>query len=166
MAYPTDGTIGVDLDVTVAGTTTDGENAEFTLGTRIPATDDQVYVYAQAGEAISQYDFVAIDEDFQVLKLGTTEAGDGHIVGVAQVAFSDNDLGWFAVKGANLQGNVGSSCAKDVALWTTATDGTLDDASGTGDLIKIDGVVPVGSNTVSVASNVEILMTWPRSSSF
>lgn len=163
MGYIADGKIGIDLTRTVSGTTTDGENAEFTLGTRASGTDNQEYIYVQADEAITQYDLVAIDENFQMSQLTATEAGDGWTIGAAQVAFSDNELGWVAVKGHNLQGRVGASCAADVALYTSGTAGVVDDATGG---TKIDGIVAVGANTPTTAGNVEILMTYPRSATF
>ena len=64
MAYVTDGTLGIDLAATTAGTTTDGADAKFTLGKRVTCTDGSVWVYVQAGAAITQYYTVAIDENY------------------------------------------------------------------------------------------------------
>lgn len=137
----------------------------FGLGDFATGSDGTAWVYVQAGEAISQYDFVAIDEDFQALKLGLAEINDGHQIGVAQVAFTNDDFGWVAIRGANLQGNVGDDCAADVELYAGATDGTLDDSSaGTSVAVKVDGIVAVDTQGgTSVASNVEVLLTYPKS---
>ncbi len=164
MAIVTSGMIGVNLDAVTAGTTTDGENAEFTLGTVVKTTDGQEYTYVQAAEAITQYDFVAISEDFQMSQLTKTEADDGWIIGIAQIAFADNDLGWVATKGANLTGKVLASCAADVALYTSGTAGAVDDASTS--QTKIDGIVLVSANTNGSATAKEILATWPKSTTF
>lgn len=163
MAYSTS-QAGVNLTETIAGTgTSSNQGNQHTLGTRVSATDNQVYVYVHASEAISQYDFVGIDENWEVAALGSTEAGDGWTIGVAQVALSDNDFGWVAIGGANLQGNVLGACAADTTLRTSATDGALDDnTTGT----KIDGVVCVAANTLTTETNVEVLLTWPRSDTF
>lgn len=163
MAYSTDGTIGVDLDGVTTGTTTDGVNALFPLGLCVNATDGQVYQYVQAAEAITQYDWVGVDENHQMNQLSATEAGDGWTVGVAQVAFADNELGWVAIRGQNLQGRVLLSCNADAALRTSATAGALDDnTTGT----EIRGAVCVAGNTLTTTTNVEVLLTWPRSATF
>lgn len=163
MAYSIS-TPGVNLTETIAGTgTSSNQGNQHTLGTRVTATDGQVYVYGHAAEAIGQYNFVGVDENFEVSNLTSTEAGDGWMIGVAQTALSDNDFGWVAIAGANLQGNVLASCAADTLLRTSATQGYLDDnTTGT----KIDGVVAVGANTLTSATNVEVLLTWPRSDGF
>lgn len=136
---------------------------EHTLGDKAVAEDGQEYVYVQAAEAISQYDFVGIDEDFAASQLTSTEAGDGWMIGVAQSALSADDYGWVCVKGANLTGNVLGSCNADVALYTSGTAGYLDDATtGT----KIDGVVAVAANGVTDAASVEVLLTYPRCATF
>lgn len=161
MAYVNDGMIGTDLTALVAGTTTNGEGAPFALGTRVRATDGQEYVFVQAGEAITQYMYVCIDEDFQAVK-GTKALVDaGHQVAFAQVAFSDNDFGWVATRGANLTGRVLGSCVADVALYTSGTAGVLDDSSTS--QTKVDGVVLIATNATATAANLEILATYPKS---
>lgn len=150
-------TIGAYLD----GATTD---KKFGLGDKFMDDQGRCWVYVQANGAITQYDFVGIDENFQAAPLTTAMAGDGWFVGVAQVAFTDNDYGWVACQGANgLTARVAASCAADAALYTTATAGVVDDATTT---TKIDGVVAVATNTTTAVANVEVLLTFPRSSAF
>lgn len=138
--------------------------AAHTLGTRVMADDGQEYVYVQASGAISQYDFVGIDENFQAAALTKAIADDGHAIGVAQVAFADNDYGWIATRGHNLTGNVLGSAAADVPLYTSATAGALDDTSAS--QTKIDGVVAVAANGTTAAASVEVLLTFPKSTTF
>lgn len=159
MAYATDGTVGVDFSTTTAGTTTDGENALFSLGTRVTGTDGTSWVYVQASAAITQYDAVAITENFQATPLTKALADAGHMVGFAQVAFSDNDLGWVAVNGTNITCRVAGSCAADVQLYTTGNAGILDDTSASQTLIR--GVVAVTANSTSAASTSEVIATYP-----
>lgn len=157
MAFVTDGKIGIDLTDTPT-------TPEQTLGTVVRATDGQEFTYVQASGAISQYDFVGIDENFQAAALTKAIADDGHAIGVAQVAFADNDYGWIATKGHNLTGAVLGSCAADVALYTSATAGALDDTSAS--QTKIDGVVAVAANGTTAAASVEVLLTHPKSTTF
>lgn len=136
----------------------------FKLGTRVMTFDGQEYVYVQASGAIAQYAFVGIDENFQAASLTKTIADDGWMIGVAQVAFTDDDYGWIAVRGANLTGAVLGSCTADVALYTSATAGYLDDSSTS--QTKIDGIVAVSAVGTATAASTEVLMTFPKSTTF
>lgn len=147
--------VGIDLEATP-------DAAEHALGYRVEGNDSTVWVYVQASGVIDQYAFVAIDEDFQAAELTTALAEVGHRVGVAQVAFADNDYGFVAVEGSNLQGIVSLSCAADISLWTTATGGEVDDSSTFGGLL-LDGVVAIAANSLtSVAAAVEVMLMNPH----
>jgi len=150
-------TIGAYLD----GTTTD---AKFGLGDCFKDEDGRSFVYVQAGGAITQYDWVSIDENYAALAGTKGAADDGHMVGFAQVAFANDDYGWVLTQGANVTARVAASCAADVALYTTGTGGILDDE--TTSQTKIEGVVAVAANTTTSVANVEVLLTFPRSAGF
>lgn len=160
MPFVTGGTIGVNLSETTAGTTTNGANAKFRLGQNVLGSDGSRWVYVQAGSAITQYDCVAIDEDYQAVPMTKALADAGHQPGFAQVAFSDNDFGWVAV---SLPGNgsvrVAASCAADVQLYTTSTAGVLDDTSASQTIIR--GVVIVAAGTSGGVSAREVMAVNP-----
>ena len=159
MTYATDGKIGVNLAQTTTGTTTDGADAQRKLGERTAASDSSEWVYVQAGGAITQYDAVAIDENFQAVALTSALALAGHNIGFAQVAFADNAFGWVATHAAgNITCRYAGSCAKDVQLYTSATAGVLDDTSA-GVLIR--GVVCITTNATTVAGSSEIIAQHP-----
>lgn len=160
MAFATSGQIGVDLAGTTAGTTTDGVNGLFKLGTEVLADDGSIWVYGQAGAAITQYMTVGLDEAFQASPLTHAFATAGYQIGFAQSTFADNDLGWFCIKGANINALMLINCAADVPLYTQATAGYLDDASVTSS-VKLDGVVLV--STITASTNSRIIASWPRS---
>lgn len=120
--------VGANTAVLTAGTTTDGLNALFKLGAEMTLPDGSVWVYGQAGEAISQYMAVAIDEAGQMFKLTSALALNRHLIGFAQSAFNDNDLGWVMVSsGQNNTYKVGVLSATDSAkmLSTSGTAGYL-----------------------------------------
>lgn len=159
MAYITDGALGIDLTAVTAGTTTDGDDAAFKLGERHTGTDGTVWVYVQAGSAITQYDCVTVDENFQAVPMTDTTAGSGHIIGFAQIAFADNEFGWVAIEGTNIKCRVAASCAADAQLWSFTVAGVLEDASTAG-AIEIHGVTAVtAASTVTV--EVEIIARAP-----
>lgn len=113
--------------------------------------DGKEYVYVQAASAIAAGDVVAIDETGQAALVTKARADDGHKIGVAQVAFADNDYGYVQVKGVCIV-NVLANCAADVALYSSATSGSLDDTDAS--QTKILGIVAtaaVGGSAGSVA---------------
>lgn len=120
-----------------------------------------VYVQCASSASITQYDTVAIDENYQAEPVTPALLNVGHGVGFAQAAFTKNQFGWVAKRGSNINARVAASCNADVELYATATAGVLDDAVTTAtDLVK--GVVAVTGTTTSVAKAVEIIATWPR----
>jgi hypothetical protein len=151
MAFNTDGMIGVNFTQLTTGTTTDGAGAPMLLGTRVSGTDGSEWVLVQAGAAITQYSWVAIDENYQAV-MGTKSLADvGHQVGFAQVAFADNDFGWVAVHApGNITVRLLASCAADVQLYTSGTAGALDDTSASQTLIR--GVVTIAASTATTSS--------------
>jgi hypothetical protein len=163
MAFVRGGTIGVNLTEVVVGTGTSSDQGnEFVLGTRHTAADGGEYMYVHASGAIAQYDAVGIDEDFEAAPITKAMADDGWFVGFAQVAIADNSFGWVATKGSNIQCKLLINCAADSVLYTSATAGSLDDTSTS--QTKIDGVVSV--ETITAATNAEIIATHPKSTTF
>src|SRR5690606_11511940 len=96
--------------------------------------------FVKAANAIDQYDYVTIDEKYLASAGTKTGVDAGHRIGIAQVAFAQNDYGWVALSGgAGLKVNAKGACAADIKLYTSAVTGTLDDASTSQSLIN--GVV-------------------------
>ena len=158
MAYVTDGFIGVDLTKTTAGTTTDGADAQFSLGKRVTATDGSNWIYVQAGASLTQYSALAVDENYQAVALTSTLAKAGHQVAFNQATFADNEFGWVATHApGNITIRLAGSCAKDVQLYTGAA-GVLDDTS-TGVLIR--GVVSITTNPTTAAGSYEGIAVYP-----
>lgn len=116
-------------------------SAEFRLGSvggyDHPTYGYQEYVYGKAGSAIVAGGVAVNLPNSTVVNgewtaLTTTNAaqgtGGGAPLGVAQVAFADDEYGWFLIKGT---GGVitYASAAVNTRLYTTATAGYLEDVS-------------------------------------
>lgn len=104
-----------------------------TLGTEVEATDG-TYRYIQANGAISQYAMCKIDDSDQAVQGTTTllPSTEPAMVGIAQVAFADNEYGWIHRGNGSGSVLVSATCAADVKLYTTATAGKVEDnSSGT-----------------------------------
>jgi hypothetical protein len=156
MTTVTSPTLGVDFTATPT-------SADFALGTKVQGSDGTEWVYVQASGAITQYQFVGIDENFQAAALTKAMADDGWAVGAAQSAFADDDYGWVAIGGSNVSGNLLTLCAADVALYTSGTAGALDDTASS--QTKIDGIVAV-TGGVTGTTATEVIMISPRSTTF
>lgn len=151
--YPTSPLAGVKFDTP---TTT----AQFALGTIALGSDGTEWVYVQAGAALVAGDCVGINENFDATGLTLTTANDADRIGFAQVAFANDDFGWVALRGSNINCRVKASCAADAQLWTTASAGVLDDATAAG-AEKVDGIVMVTANGAATAA-VECKAHWPH----
>lgn len=162
MAYITTPLIGMNLTTLVAGTGTSfDQGAPIAVGQRAFGTDGSEWQYVHAAAAITQYSWVAIDENGEAVMGTKTLADAGHQVGFAQVAFADNDFGWVCVNGpGNINVRVLASCAADVQLYTSSTAGALDDTSASQTLIR--GVVLVAAAT-NTASTRECIAVYPSS---
>lgn len=120
------------------------------------------FVYGQANGAIAAYAVVKIDDDGQVAELTTAISGaEPTRVGAAQVAYADDEYGWFFVGpggglGKGIKAKVAASCAADVKIGTTATAGVIDDTYT--DLVQ--GVKAVTADG-GAGSAVEIYATLP-----
>jgi hypothetical protein len=125
-------------------------------------TPEGTFMFVQANGAIAQYDFVVISDDRQAAKLTTTNAGSNNLqVGVAQVAAKDDEYLWVWVGGVDgggvgsgIKGKAAASYAADANLYTTATAGVADDATGT---VLIKDVV--GLQTLTDAGTVDLKST-------
>lgn len=161
--------IGANVDYTHVGTTTDGQNAKFPLGTVVYGIDGNEYVYCQAGAALmaatTSPNAIAIDENFQAQLMTTALALAGHELGFCpQLVINDNDFFWARKGGANFNARVAASAAADTYLRTTITAGRLGTAS-TASAVVFTGVVIVtaASASTSAGNSIrEVLMTDGR----
>ncbi len=131
------------------------------LGQEVRTEDAGLYMAVKATSAITVGQAVGIDENFAAAPLTKAMTDDGWFVGFAQTAKTKDYYGWMAMKGSNILCNLANACAKDVALYTTSTAGTLDDE--TSGQTKIDGVVAVVTVSASGKGPYEVIATWPRS---
>lgn len=119
---------------------------------------DGVWQFVQANGDIAQYAAVKIDNDGQAEELTTTVTGsEPTAVGIAQVAAEDEEYLWVfrgmgGGKDKGIKVLAAQDCAHDVKLYTTGTDGTLDDEPSGTDLIQNVCLV----STITAAAPAEI----------
>lgn len=145
---------GVKLDQT-------DTTPQFQVG-QIAHTAAGRYIYVQAAAACADNYVVAIASDYTILGINTARAKSGGRVGVLDGGYvgsseyghgsvASGSYAWAHIEGPS-QANVLSACAAGVALYTSASDGFLDDAasaSGT-TYAKINGVI-VGTSAPATA---------------
>jgi len=108
------------------------------VGTLVNLDDGGQAVYVRAASNISQYNAVCIPATNIATNATTARVAATKRVGFAQVSIASGDYGWVQL-GGKVRVVVSASCLPAVALYTTSTEGVLDDATVSGALIA--GVV-------------------------
>ena len=133
----------------------------FKLGTIRWSDDGKAYIYCQANGAITGDGYaVVIDEAFQAALLTTSNDTLGDKVGVADVAFADNEYGWIQIYGpCGIRS--AASAAANTRLIATATGGEIDDGSPAAGAMYIDGMILGAATGGSAAVNASGSLNWP-----
>jgi hypothetical protein len=113
-------------------------SAAINPGTVVNLDDGGMAVYVQAASAISQYNAVCIPNTNIATNATTARVASTKRVGFAQVSIASGSYGWVQL-GGKVRVVVSASCLPGVALYTTSTEGVLDDATVSGALVA--GVV-------------------------
>jgi hypothetical protein len=124
----------------------------FALGTAVQSNDGGTLVYVKALSELSAFAACAVYADGTAQMLTTTIAATCKRVAWAQVSVPSGYCAWLQ-SGGTFRGNLAANCDDNVALYTTATAGVLDDATVSGGLIG--GVT--STVTISNATAVTLL---------
>ena len=138
MPTVTSSMIGVDLN-------NYNTTAQFAKGTLVNGTDGSLFEYVNTLSAIPAYNAVIIDEQGDASNITTTNAAENKKVAVAQISIAVSCFGWVQRMG-KMNVNVLANCQDFVALFTTATPGSLDD-------VTVSECLVLGLNTYRSASN-------------
>lgn len=105
---------------------------EYPLGTIGYDNSGNEYIYLKGNSNVSANDAVKYDETHQASQLSQTDVG---AVAVAPgSAVDSNSFGWFMIRGEDTV-NSDSSVSDNSQLYIDGTDGRLDDATSSGDLL-------------------------------
>jgi len=118
----------VGVDVTKEFATAD---STFKVGTRAYGADGSEWIYAKQCAAVAG-DVVAITNAYAAAKATKALADTGDKLAVSQMTKTNTYYGWFLVKGGSGTSytvRVRASCLPNVALYTSAVAGMLDDTS-------------------------------------
>lgn len=129
----------------------------FNVGTTVLLDDGGQAVYVQAASNISQYNAVCIPNTNIATNATTARVAATKRVGFAQVSIASASYGWVQL-GGKVRVNVSASCLPAVALYTTTTEGVLDDATVSGAMVA--GVVT--EVTASATSAMTAVAAFPQ----
>ena len=139
--------------------TAQSTTAKHTVGQvfRDPSTGGE-YTYVLASEAITQYMACSYDSLFAALKLTKTNADKLYGVGIAMSDIASASYGWL-LTGGNVLTKVSTINAPvaEVALYTSATAGALDDCSTS--QTKIPGIFCSPAGVCATAENTAVFIT-------
>ena len=139
---------------------TDASTASFKLGTTVNLDDGGQAVYVQAASTVSQYMAVAVLSDNTAVPITTTNAATSKRVGFAQASIASGYYGWVQTGGVPVV-KLAASCLPNVPLFTTATAGTLDDATVSGNGVGLV-VGIVATATASGATAITCVAGYPH----
>ena len=122
------------------------------------------WLFVKAAEAITQYDWVSVKDDFTIVQMDDTEANTTpRYFGACQVGLATNEYAWVWI-GGEAGGGTGSGVkarfinyTAKATVYTTATGGVCDDASG-GSFDKLPNVV--GLTTVGGTAAAAEVQSW------
>jgi hypothetical protein len=135
----------------------------FRLGTTMKGAGDSEWMYVRANGAITGAGYVVVidpmsaTDPYDAAMITNTNGVRGLPVGVAPVAFADNQFGWVQIKGP-CQIRTGVAVV-NAEMATTTTAGELDDAAGTGTK-EILGITLTTARTGS-AGNTAGYISYP-----
>lgn len=151
MPVTTSSVLGVNL------TQTDS-SAQFAPGTLVNLSDGGQAIYVLSStSAVSTYAAVIIGVDANVDMVTTTNAVNCKRIGFAQTSIATGYYGWVQMGGL-VKVNLAANCDDNVALFTTATAGVLDDTTITAAYIM--GVT--NTVTISNATAVTCIAAYPH----
>jgi len=142
--------IGVSLEYT-------DSSPSFALGTTVNLSDGGQAVYVRAASTVATYAAVSVLVDNTVVPLTTTNSAASKAVGFAQASIASAYYGWVQL-GGKPRVSVLVGCQPNVPLFTTATAGSLDDATVTGGLVA--GLV--ATTSAASASAVTCIAGYPH----
>lgn len=137
--------------------TSNTSSAEIQTGTVVSLDDGGHAMYVQAGSEVAQFNAVLVTEGNTAVNATTAAAAEGtgvsKQVGFAQTSIASGNYGWVQLSGRP-KVKLAANCADQVALFTTSTAGTLDDATVSNSYVA--GVV--SGTTISNATAVTVIV--------
>ena len=132
----------------------------FRLGQRLQTHDGKEYVYAKNASSNAAYSVVIVNAStFAITGLTTALSAASEIIGVLPAAIASDEYGWVQVYGRTKVKVLGS-CVKNIALFSTTTAGSLDDATASN--YRIEGLNLLSTNPSATATALSAFICYPQ----
>lgn len=163
-------TEGVSLSTTytpynqaVAASTTnspDNPGPPFTVGTKVIGSNGSEYVFVLAGSAITQFQAVSLDANFNAVPL-TTALGLQllPIAFATQTAIANAAYGWVQITGEGMSVLCRANTTKLTALYTSTSAGVVSSVSSS---VLIAGLILTTSGSTTSRTAKAAIASWPR----
>ena len=153
--YVNQSTVGVDLNNV-------SDSAQFTLGQRVSGSQDTMWVYIEAANAISTGMVCSITTGFTAtpaLTAAALTAANAYVV-FPQTAFTSGQFGWACYHGNNVYIRVSGTTSLSGVLYVAVSSGLLHTTSASSTMA---GVAMI-ANTSATAVGQAVLanLTWPK----
>jgi hypothetical protein len=149
--------IGVDWTNIVPGVSS---GKMFGLGDRATDHLGNEYIFAMSSGSFSTGTMAIVDSTYTANPLTNTTAPTAGIVGAVQSGGVSGDYLWVQVRGIGLV-RAAANCAKDVPLYTTTTNGTLDDATASAASFQVVGVYLSTNNGAGTSNMAASILNYP-----
>ena len=130
------------------------------VGTLVNLDDGGQAIYVRAASNLSQFNAVLIPATNIATNATTARAASTKRVGFAQVSIASGDYGWVQT-GGKVRVVVSTSCLPNVALYTTTTEGVLDDATVSGRLVAglVTEVTASATSAITALASYTMIIT-------
>ena len=132
--------------------------AKHDVGTVLRESTGAEYVYVLASETITKYMACSYDSAYAALKITKTEADKLYPTGIAMATIASASYGWLLKAGTKTSYvSTINAPLKEVALYTCATAGALDDCATS--QTKIPGIFCTSNGSCATAENTACFVT-------
>lgn len=155
MAFATGSKLGVDLNNA-------SSTQQFTLGDRTSGSQDTMWVYIEAGNALSTGHLCTMTTGFTAtpaLTAAALTAANAMMV-FPQSAFTSGQFGWACYHGNNVYARVSGTTSLSGVLYVAVTSGVLHTTSASSTVAGVAMIANVSSTAVALA--VLVNLTWPK----
>lgn len=155
MAFATGSKLGVDL-------ANASSTQQFTLGDSTSGSQDTMWVYIEAGNALTTGQLCTMTTGFTATPALTAAAltAANAMMAFPQTSFSSGQFGWAVYHGNNQYIKVSGTTSLSGVLYVATTSGALHTTSASSTLAGV--VMIANTSATAVAHAVLANLTWPR----
>ena len=150
--------IGFKVDDVLSSANRIASGKGFKLGQRVQVQGKE-YIYAKNASSNAAWRMVNVNAStFAITGLTTALSAASEIIGVLPAAIASDEYGWVQIYGRGKLQVLGLA-VKNIALFSTTTAGSLDDATASN--FRIEGINLLSTNPSSTATALSAFIAYP-----